>query len=79
MDYNKIRRKTRQITVGDVPVGGHAPVSIQSMTKIDTRDEAATIAQIKKLETAGCEIIRIAVPDEEAAEALMAFSQCGSG
>jgi (E)-4-hydroxy-3-methylbut-2-enyl-diphosphate synthase len=49
------------------------------MTKADTRDEAATIAQIKKLETAGCEIIRIAVPDEEAAEALMAFSQCGSG
>jgi len=71
LDYNRIRRKTRQINVGDVPVGGHAPVSIQSMTKTDTRDEAGTIAQIKMLETAGCEIIRIAVPDQEAAEALI--------
>jgi len=53
LDYNRIRRKTRQITVGNVPVGGHAPVSIQSMTKTNTRDEAGTIAQIKLLETAG--------------------------
>lgn len=70
MDYNSIRRKTRKIFVGRVPIGGKAPVVIQSMTKTDTRDITATIAQIKKLEAAGCEIVRVAVPDREAAEAL---------
>ncbi len=64
------RRKTRQITVGTVKVGGDAPVSVQSMCSTDTRDVAATIEQIRQLETAGCEIIRVAVPDEEAAKAL---------
>ncbi len=63
-------RKTRQISVGGVPVGGGAPVSVQSMTKTDTRDVSATIAQIRTLESAGCEIIRLAVPDEDAAKAL---------
>jgi (E)-4-hydroxy-3-methylbut-2-enyl-diphosphate synthase len=56
--------------VGGVPVGGGAPVSVQSMTKTDTRDSRATIRQIKELERAGCEIIRVAVPDSEAAQAL---------
>lgn len=64
------RRKTRQITVGTVKVGGDAPVSVQSMCSTDTRDVAATVEQIRQLETAGCEIIRVAVPDEEAAKAL---------
>jgi len=64
------RRKTRQISVGSITVGGEAPVSVQSMTKTDTRDVAATVAQILTLEAAGCEIIRLAVPDEEAALAL---------
>ncbi len=64
------RRMTRQIHVGNVQVGGGSPVSVQSMTKTDTRDAAATIAQIKSLEAAGCEIIRLAVPDMEAAQAL---------
>ena len=64
------RRKTRQIAVGGVLVGGGAPISVQSMTKTDTRDVRATVAQIRRLERAGCEIIRLAVPDEAAVEAL---------
>ena len=64
------RRVTKLLYVGDVKVGGDAPVSVQSMTKTDTRDVAATVRQIKDLEEAGCEIIRAAVPDMEAAEAL---------
>ncbi len=64
------RRKTRKIYVGGVPVGGDSPISVQSMTKTDTRDVNATVRQIRGLERAGCEIIRLAVPDREAAEAL---------
>ena len=64
------RRVTKALHVGDVKIGGDAPVSVQSMTKTDTRDVAATVRQIKELEEAGCEIIRSAVPDMEAAEAL---------
>ncbi len=64
------RRISKAINVGDVRVGGDAPVSVQSMTKTDTRDVAATVAQIKGLEEAGCEIVRCAVPDMEAAKAL---------
>ena len=64
------RKKTRTIYVGRVPVGGGNPVSVQSMTKTDTRDVKATAKQIKTLEKAGCEIIRLAVPDMDAAKAL---------
>ncbi|MBI5141179.1 MAG: flavodoxin-dependent (E)-4-hydroxy-3-methylbut-2-enyl-diphosphate synthase [Nitrospirae bacterium] len=64
------RKKTRQIHVGGVAIGSGSPVSVQSMTKTDTRDVAATLAQIRALADAGCEIIRIAVPDMEAARAL---------
>ncbi len=64
------RRKTRQISVGPVQIGGDAPVSVQSMTKTDTRDVRKTVAQIRRLERAGCEIVRVAVPDEEAARAI---------
>ena len=64
------RRTTRQIRVGRVAVGGDAPVAVQSMTNTDTRDVAATIHQIEDLLAAGCEIIRLAVPDMEAARAL---------
>ncbi|HSW63547.1 MAG TPA: flavodoxin-dependent (E)-4-hydroxy-3-methylbut-2-enyl-diphosphate synthase [Dissulfurispiraceae bacterium] len=70
-----LRKATRLIMVGSVPVGGTSPVSVQSMTKTDTRNVAATIAQIKELETAGCEIIRLAVPDDDAAKALGAIKQ----
>ncbi len=68
MIYNQIRRKTRQVTVGTVAIGGSAPIAIQSMTNTDPHDAVATIAQIRALEAAGCDIVRITVPDVEAAE-----------
>lgn len=64
------RRVSKQIQVGEVAVGGDARVTVQSMTKTDTRDVDATVAQIRGLEEAGCDIIRCAVPDMEAAQAL---------
>jgi (E)-4-hydroxy-3-methylbut-2-enyl-diphosphate synthase len=64
------RRVSKKISVGDVDVGGSSPISVQSMTKTDTRDIPATIRQIKELADVGCEIIRCAVPDMEAAKAL---------
>ncbi len=64
------RRKTKQIKVGGVPIGGGAPVVVQSMTKTLTHQVARTFAQIKRLEKEGCEIVRLAVPDERAAAAL---------
>ncbi len=65
-----LNRKTREIKIGTVKIGGDNPVAVQSMTNTDTRDRAATIEQINRLSLAGCEIIRLAVPDQEAAEAL---------
>ncbi len=64
------RRVSKAIRIGDVTVGGNAPIVVQSMTKTDTRDVTSTIRQIKELEECGCEIIRSAVPDMEAAQAL---------
>src|SRR3989441_5755183 len=64
------RKKTRQIKVGKVGIGGDAPISVQSMTTTDTRDVKVTVEQIQQLEQAGCEVIRVAVPDMEAAAAL---------
>ena len=64
------RRKTRTIHVGDVAIGGDNPVVVQSMCNTDTRDVAATVRQIRELEDVGCEIIRVAVPDVEAARAI---------
>lgn len=64
------RRKTRQIQVGSVKIGGGAPVSVQSMTNTKTQDAQATLAQIRRLADLGCDIIRCAVPDQEAALAL---------
>ena len=64
------RRVSKQIHVGSVAVGGDARVTVQSMTKTDTRDVAATVEQIRGLEEAGCDIVRAAVPDMEAAQAL---------
>ena len=61
---------TKQINIGGVPVGGGAPIAIQSMTNTDTRDAKATLAQIRALAEAGCDIVRCAVPDKTAAEAL---------
>jgi (E)-4-hydroxy-3-methylbut-2-enyl-diphosphate synthase len=64
------RRKTSQIQLGAVKVGGEAPITVQSMTKTDTRDVRATVQQIWSLEAAGCDIVRVAVPVREAAEQL---------
>ncbi len=64
------RKKTRRIHIGTVAVGGGAPISVQSMTNTDTSDVEATVCQIHQLEQAGCELIRVAVPDMEAARAI---------
>lgn len=65
-----LRRATRQVRVGDIAVGGDAPVSVQTMTKTDTRDVDATVAQIQEASSVGCDIVRIAVIDADACKAL---------
>ena len=70
MNYNDIRRKTRKIRVGDVFIGGDAPIAIQSMTNTDTHDAEGTLRQINELKLAGCDIVRLAVPDIDAAETI---------
>jgi 4-hydroxy-3-methylbut-2-en-1-yl diphosphate synthase IspG/GcpE len=67
----QIRRKTKKLKVRNVEIGGDAPVSIQSMCTTDTRDVEATLAQIRSLAVAGCQIVRVAVPDNEAADKLL--------
>jgi (E)-4-hydroxy-3-methylbut-2-enyl-diphosphate synthase len=76
-DHFKInpRRVSRQVNVGPVAIGGQAPISVQSMTNTDTRDKKATLEQILKLAESGCEIVRLAVPDREAAANLAYFTQ----
>ncbi len=69
------RKKTKQIYIGEVAVGGDAPISVQSMCNTDTRDVIATVTQIRGLEEAGCELIRVAVPDMAAAEAIGSIRQ----
>jgi len=67
------RRKTKQVTIGSVTVGGDAPIRVQSMCSTDTSNVQATVDQILRLEEAGCEIVRVAVPDKAAARALPAI------
>ena len=69
------RRASRPLSIGGVTVGGGAPVVVQSMTKTDTRNVTATVNQIGELEEYGCEIVRVAVPDEEAAQALASIKR----
>ena len=64
------RKKTKQVYLGGVQIGGEAPIVVQSMTSSDTRDVSATVQQIRELEDVGCEIVRVAVPDETAAAAI---------
>lgn len=71
----KPRRRSKPIQIGKVTVGGYAPIAVQSMTKTDTRDVKTTIKQIKELEDCGGELVRIAVPDREAAEAIAAIKR----
>lgn len=70
MNYNEIRRKTKKIAVGGIFVGGDSPISVQSMTNTSSRDFDATYAQMKTLEIAGCDIVRMTVPDLESAAVL---------
>ena len=67
------RRASKPLRIGNVAIGGDAPIVVQSMTKTDTRDVPATVNQIRELEDCGCEMVRIAVPDGEAAESLAAI------
>jgi len=75
MSFSIKRKKTRQINVGNVKVGGDAPIAVQSMTNTYTQDVAATVSQIQHLEKAGCEIVRVAVPDKEAAGAIASIKK----
>ena len=77
MRYNEIRRKTRAVAVGGVVIGGQAPIAIQSMTNTDTHNAAATLAQIRALEAAGCDVVRLTVPDLAAAETVSAIKEAG--
>ena len=70
MNYNNVRRKTRSVRVGDLTIGGSAPIVIQSMTNTDTHDFDATLAQVKALQAAGCDVVRLTVPNAEAAETI---------
>ena len=75
MSFTIDRKKTHQIKVGEVKIGGMAPIAVQSMTNTFTQDIASTVSQIRRLEKAGCEIIRVAVPDEEAANAISSIKE----
>lgn len=77
MIYNEIRRKTKKLKIGNIYIGGDAPIAIQSMTNTDTCDKEATLAQILALQNAGCDIVRITVPSLEAAETVPYLKQNG--
>ncbi len=72
---DRIRRDAREVKIGDVTIGGSNPVAIQSMTNTRTQDVAATVEQIHRLESVGCEIVRCTVPDRDAAQALAAIRE----
>ena len=77
MKYNDIRKKTKKIKIGNIFIGGDAPIALQSMTNTPTRNAKATIEQIKALEAAGCDIVRVAVPDLESAESIRVIKNSG--
>ena len=77
MNYNEIRRKTRPVKVGGVTIGGNARIAIQSMTNTPAHDVEATVDQIRRLETAGCDIVRITVPDKETVRTIYAAKNAG--
>lgn len=77
MKYNDIRRKTREVKIGNIKIGGTSPIAVQSMTNTDTHDKIATYHQIKALEDRGCDIVRITVPDVEAAETVVYLKEKG--
>lgn len=77
MRYNDVRRKTREVKIGSIAVGGENPIAIQSMTNTDTHDMEATLRQIQGLCAAGCDIVRITVPDIEAANTIPYLKEQG--
>ena len=77
MNYNQIRRESRRVRVGNIAIGGDAPIAIQSMTNTDTHNATATTEQIKVLEERGCDIVRITVPDIEAANTILVIKESG--
>lgn len=77
MDYQRIRRKTREVSVGQIKIGGRNPIAIQSMTNTDTHDADATMKQILSLADVGCDIVRITVPDLAAAETVRIIKESG--
>ena len=77
MKYNEIRRKSREVVIGNRAIGGKNPIAIQSMTNTDTHDAAATVRQISAMEAAGCDIVRITVPTREAADTILAIKEAG--
>ena len=77
MKYNDIRRTTKEIKIGNIAIGGNNPIAIQSMTNTDTHDKVATLAQCLELQRAGCDIVRITVPDTEAAATIPYIKENG--
>ncbi|MBE6545969.1 MAG: flavodoxin-dependent (E)-4-hydroxy-3-methylbut-2-enyl-diphosphate synthase [Ruminococcaceae bacterium] len=77
MKYNQIRRKTKEIKIGSIAIGGQNPIALQSMTNTDTHDKQKTLTQIRSLEAVGCDIVRITVPDEEAAYTIPFLKEAG--
>ena len=77
MNYNSVRRKTKEIQIGRIAIGKNRPIAIQSMTNTDTHDREGTLAQIRALEAAGCDIVRITVPDLEAARTIPYLKEAG--
>lgn len=77
MKYNEVRRKTKAVTVGNRILGGEHPIAIQSMTNTDTADAERTLEQIRRLEAAGCDIVRVSVPTEEAAYTVWKIKEAG--
>ena len=77
MIYNKVRRKSREVKIGKIAIGGNNKIAIQSMTNTDTSDWQATVSQIKGLEARGCDIVRITVPELEAADTVVKIKESG--
>lgn len=79
MKYNEIRKQRKEIKIGNVCIGGHSPIAIQSMTNTRAGDHEAALRQIQALEAAGCEIVRISVPSVEAADTITYVKDRGVG
>ena len=77
MKYNEIRRKSREVKIGGLAIGGNNPIAIQSMTNTDTLDSEATVAQVRALQNAGCDIVRISVPTMKAADTIISIKEAG--